>query len=52
MKTEPLQKTSQKKKKEVKSKDIRDMFKNPHQNPRQNTYHDSRREAQNVIVID
>ena len=50
--TEPLKKTGQKKKAEVKSKDIRDMFQNPHQNPRQNRHHDSRRETQNVIVID
>ena len=50
--TEPLKKTSQKKKAEVKSKDIRDMFQNPHQNPRKNPHHDSRRETQNVIVID
>ena len=28
------------------------MFQNPHQNPRQNRHHDSRRETQNVIVID
>ena len=49
--TEPLKKTGQKKT-EVKSKDIRDMFQNPHQNPRQNPHHDSRRETQNVIVID
>ena len=49
---EPLKKTGQKKKTEVKSKDIRDMFKNPHQNPRQNPHHDSRRETQNVIVMD
>ena len=28
------------------------MFQNPHQNPRQNPHHDSRRETQNVIVID
>ena len=32
--TEPLKKTGQKKKTEVKSKDIRDMFQNSHQNPR------------------
>ena len=50
--TEPLKKTGQKKKAEVKSKDIRDMFQNPHQNPRQNPHRDSRRETQNVIVID
>ena len=50
--TEPLRKTGQKKRKEVKSKDIRDMFQNPHQKPRQNPHHDSRRETQNVIVID
>ena len=50
--TEPLKKTGQKKKTEVKSKDIHDMFHNPHQNPRQNPHHDSRRETQNVIVID
>ena len=50
--TEPLKKTGQKKKAEVKSEDIRDMFQNPHQNPRQNPHHDSRRETQNVIVID
>ena len=50
--TEPLKKTGQKKKTEVKSKDIRDMFENPHQNPRQNPHYDSRRETQNVIVID
>ena len=50
--TEPLKKTGQKKKAEVKSKDIRDMFQNPHQNPRQYPHHDSRRETQNVIVID
>ena len=50
--TEPLKKTGQKKKTEVKSKDIHDMFQNPHQNPRQNPHHDSRRETQNVIVID
>ena len=49
---EPLKKTAQKEKTEVKSKDIRDMFNNPHQNPRQNPHHDSRRETQNVIVID
>ena len=49
--TEPLKKTGQKKKTEVKSKDIRNMFQNPHQNPRQNTHHDSRRETQNVIII-
>ena len=48
---EPLKKIGQKKA-EVKSKDIRDMFQNPHQNPRQNPHHDSRRETQNVIVID
>ena len=46
-----LKKTGRKKKTEVKSKDIRDMFQNPHQNPRQNPHHDSRRETQNVIVI-
>ena len=50
--TEPLKKTGQKKKAEVKSKDIRDMFQNPHQNPRQNPHRDSGRETQNVIVID
>ena len=50
--TEPLKKTDQKKKTEAKSKDIRDMFQNPHQKPRQNPHHDSRRETQNVIVID
>ena len=50
--TESLKKTGQKKKMEVKSKDIRYMFQNPHQNPRQNPYHASRRETQNVIVID
>ena len=50
--TEPLKKTGQKKKTEVKSKDIRDMFQHPHQNPRQNPHRDSRRETQNVIVID
>ena len=50
--TESLKKTGQKKKTGVKSKDIRDMFQNPHQNPRQNPHHDSRRETQNVIVID
>ena len=49
--TEPLKKTCQKKT-EVKAKDIHDMFQNPHQNPRQNPHHDSRRETQNVIVID
>ena len=49
--TEPLKETGQKKTK-VKSKDICDMFQNPHQNPRQNPHHDSRRETQNVIVID
>ena len=48
---EPLKKIGQKKA-EVKSKDIRDMFQNPHQNPRQYPHHDSRRETQNVIVID
>ena len=48
--TEPLKKTGQKKT-EVKSKDIRDMFQNPHQKLRQNPHHDSRRETQNVIVI-
>ena len=40
--TEPLKKTGQKKNTGVKSKDIRDMFQNPHQNPRQNSHHDSR----------
>ena len=50
--TEPLKKTGQKKKTEVKSKNICDMFQNPHQNPRQNLHHNSRRETQNVIVID
>ena len=50
--TEPLKKTGQKKKTEVESKKIRDMFQNPHQNPRQNPHHDSRRETQNIIVID
>ena len=50
--TEPLKKTGQKKKTEVKLKDISDMFQNSHQNPRQNPHHDSRRETQNVIVID
>ena len=50
--TEPLKKTGQKKKAEVKSKDIRDMFQNLQQNPRQNPHRDSRRETQNVIVID
>ena len=49
--TEPLKKTGQKKT-EVKLKDIRDMFQNPHQNPCQNPHHDSRRETQSVIVID
>ena len=44
---EPLKKIGQKKA-EVKSKDIRDMFQNPHQNP----HHDSRRETQNIIVMD
>ena len=44
--TEPLKKNGQKKM-EVKSKDICDMFQNPHQNPRQNCHHDSRRETQN-----
>ena len=34
--TEPLKKTGHKKKMEVKSKDIRDMFQNAHQNPCQN----------------
>ena len=51
MQTEPLKKTGQEKT-EVKSKDIRDMFQNPHQNPRQNPHHDSKWETQNVIVID
>ena len=50
--TESLKKTGQKKKAEVKSKDIRDMFQNPHQNSRQNPHHDSRSETQNVTVID
>ena len=50
--TEPLKKTGQKKNTGVKSKDIRDMFQNPHQNPRQNPHHDSKWETQNVIVID
>ena len=49
--TEPLKKTGQKKKAEVKSKGIRNMFQNPHQKPRQNSHHDYRRETQNVIVI-
>ena len=49
--TELLKKTGQKKKTEVKSKGIRNMFQNPHQNPRQNPHHYSRRETQNVIVI-
>ena len=38
--TEPLKKTGQKKKAEVKSKGIRNMFQNPHQKPRQNSHHD------------
>ena len=46
-----LKKTGQKKT-EVKSKDIGDMLQNPHQNPRQNPHHDSRREMQNVLVMD
>ena len=50
--TEPLKKIGQKKKTEVKSKDIRDMFQNLYQNLRQNPHHNSRRETQNVIVID
>ena len=50
--TEPLKKTGQKKKTEIKSKDIRDIFQNPHQNPRQNPHQDSRRETQNVILND
>ena len=49
--TEPLKKTGQNKT-EVKSKDIRDMFQNLHQNPCQNPHHDLRRETQNVIAID
>ena len=51
MQTEPLKKAGQKKT-EVNSKDIRDMFQNPHQNPRQNPHHNSGRETENVIVID
>ena len=50
--TEPLKKTGQKKKTEVKSKDIHDMFQNLHQKPCQNLHHHLRRETQNVIVID
>ena len=49
--TEPLKKTGQKKA-DVKSKDICDMFQNPHQKPRQNPHHESRRVTQNVNVID
>ena len=49
--TETLKKTDQKKT-EVKSKDICDMFQNPHQKPRQNPHHESRRVIQNVNVID
>ena len=36
----------------VKSKDICDMFQNPHKNLCQNPHHNSRRETQNNIVID
>ena len=50
--TEPLKKTGQKKNTGVKSKDIRDMFQNPHKNLCQNPHHNSRRETQNNIVID
>ena len=50
--TKPFKKSGQKKKMEVKSKGIRDMFPNPHQNPPQNPDHDWRGEMQNVIVID
>ena len=50
--TELLKKTGGKKRTEIKSKDICDMFQNLHQNPRQNPHHDSRRETQNVIVND
>ena len=50
--TEPLKKTGQKKKMNVKSKNIRDMFQNTHNNPLQNPCHDLRRDTQSVIVID